>query len=279
MSDDVTVHGLLAEGRGRLANLHQGPLEAEVLLFHVLGVDRAWLYANGEKAVSADKRDRYVELIERRTMGEPIAYLTGVREFWSLPIEVTPDVLIPRPETELLVETALDLLPTEKPCRVADLGTGSGAVALAIASERPLWEVHATELSLAALTVARKNAESLLPGRVQFHEGSWLDPLQGRFDLLVSNPPYVAEGDRHLDNGDCRFEPRLALTPGSDGLHAIRRISSDAVKYLKSGGCLAFEHGFDQGTEARAVLDGLRYADVETRRDLENRERVTLGYR
>lgn len=279
MSDDVTVRGLLTEGRGRLANLPQGLLEAEVLLFHVLGVDRAWLYANSEKVVSGDKQDYYAELIGRRGKGEPIAYLTGVREFWSLPFEVTPDVLIPRPETELLVETALDLLPAEKPCRVADLGTGSGAVALAIASERPLWEMHATELSPAALEVAQKNAESLLPGRVQFHEGSWLDPLHGRFDLLVSNPPYVVEGDRHLESGDCRFEPRLALTPGSDGLHAIRRISCDAVKYLKSGGCLAFEHGFDQGAEVRAVLGELAYANVETRRDLENRERITLGYR
>jgi release factor glutamine methyltransferase len=209
--------------------------------------------------------------------GEPIAYLTGVREFWSLPLQVTPDVLIPRPETELLVEIALEFIPRDASWRVADLGTGSGAVALAIAHERPSCEIHATDCSEAALRVARLNVGTLAPGRVQLHQGSWLDPLTGSFRVVVSNPPYVAEDDPHLAAGDCRFEPREALTPGPDGLAAIRRLAHEALPRLEPGGLLAFEHGYDQGSAARVILDELGYRHIETRPDLEGRERVTTG--
>ena len=256
-----------------------GGLEAEVLLAHVMKKNRAWLYANPDAIVGARATERFNGLLERRAAGEPVAYLAGEREFWSLPLSVTPDVLIPRPETELLVETALRLLPRGSTRRVADLGTGSGAIAIALATERLDCEIHATEISPAALAVARENAERLVPGRIAFHEGSWLEPLKGCFDVVVSNPPYVDGNDPHLDTGDCTFEPRSALCPGPDGLSDIRRIAGDALDYLSPGGWLAFEHGFDQGPDTRSLLGGLGYVQIETVFDLEGRERVTLGAR
>jgi len=271
------VGSLLASARIRLGHDALAALEADLLLAHVLDVDRAWLFANRESEVSPEARNAFQELLRRRADGEPIAYLTGLREFWSMPLQVTPDVLIPRPETELLVEVVLEFIPPEAAWRVADLGTGSGAVALAIARERPLCEVHATEYSVAALEIAERNVQALAPGRVHLHQGSWLEPLDGRFQVLVSNPPYVADGDPHLNAGDCRFEPRAALTPGPDGMAAIRRIADDALTSLEPGGLLAFEHGYDQGSAARAVLRELGYEEIDTRRDLEGRERVTGG--
>ena len=273
----MTVSEALAQARRQLAGHCAGALEADLLLRHVLGVGRAWLYANGDRQLDDDAEQRYRDLVTRRHEGEPIAYITGVREFWSLPLRVTPDVLIPRPDTELLVEVALSFLPGNAPRRIADLGTGSGAVALAIAWERPDCEVHATEISPAALEVARSNGENLLPGRVVFHEGSWFDPLEGRFDLVVSNPPYIDSGDPHLEEGDVRHEPRSALTPGGDGLSAIREIAENAQEYLLPGGRLTFEHGFDQGAAARGILQELEYVEIETHQDLEKRDRVTTG--
>jgi len=276
-TQSVTVGSLLASARIRLGHDALAALEADLLLAHVLDVDRAWLFANRESEVSPEARNAFQELLGRRSSGEPIAYLTGVREFWSLPLQVTSDVLIPRPETELLVEVALEFIPREAAWRVADLGTGSGAVALAIACERPLCEVHATEYSSAALDVAERNVQALAPGRVHLHQGSWLEPLDGRFQVLVSNPPYVADDDPHLNAGDCRFEPRAALTPGPDGMTAIRRIADDALTSLEPGGLLAFEHGYDQGAAARGLLRDFGYSEVTTRIDLEGRERVTAG--
>ena len=268
---------LLTEAQRDLGAGSSARLEAAVLLAHVLRVDRAWLFANDDREAATGDCRRYRELVERRINGEPIAYLTGIREFWSLPLQVTPDVLIPRPETELLVEIALELIPPDASWRVADLGTGSGAVALAIACERPGCEVHATDCSAAALRVARRNVAAIAPGRVQLHRGSWLDPLSGSFHVVVSNPPYVAEDDPHLATGDCRFEPRGALTPGRDGLAAIRRLARETLPRLDPDGLLAFEHGYDQGAAARALLGELGYRLVDTRLDLEGRERVTLG--
>jgi len=273
------VRSLLAEARSRLG---QGPavvLEAEILLTHLLGVDRSWLFANSDQAVPPAEASGYRDLVERRARGEPVAYLTGSREFWSLPLRVTPDVLIPRPETELLVETALEFVPPAAAWRIADLGTGSGAVAIAIALERPACEVHATESSAAALAVAALNVDALAPGRVALHLGSWLEPLDGRFHVIVSNPPYVGESDRHLGEGDCRYEPRTALTPGADSMSAIRQIAAAALGRLEPGGWLAFEHGFDQGDTSRTLLQSLGYLEVTTRKDLEGRERVTAGRR
>ena len=266
-------------GREQLVGQTASALEAEVLLAHALDVNRAWLYANGETIAGESQQARYLELVERRRKGEPIAYLTGIREFWSLPLRVNPHVLIPRPETELLVETVLDFVSPTAALRIADLGTGSGAVALAIASERPACEVHATDLSPQALAVARENGEKLLPGRVHFHLGSWLEPLSGTFHAIISNPPYVAADDPHLDQGDCRYEPRLALTPGHAALSAIEQIAADARSALEPGGMLAFEHGFDQAEEVRQILRELEYTTIESYTDLENRERVTCGMR
>lgn len=273
----MTVSEALAEARRQLAGHAAGALEADLLLRHALGVDRVWLYANGDRQLEDDAEQSFRDLVARRKKGEPIAYITGTREFWSLPLQVTPDVLIPRPDTELLVEVALSFIPENGPCRIADLGTGSGAVALAVASERPGCEVHASEISPAALKIARSNGESLLPGRVSFHLGSWFEPLQGRFDLVVSNPPYIDGDDRHLDEGDVRHEPRSALTPGSDGLSDIREIAQCAQEYLRPGGRLAFEHGFNQGAAARGILMGLGYKEIETYQDLEKHDRVTSG--
>jgi release factor glutamine methyltransferase len=273
----MTVKELLVKGRSQLMAQAAGSLEAELLLCHVLGVSRAWLYANADVAPEPEQSTGYVTLLRRRKAGEPIAYLTGTREFWSLPLRVTPDVLIPRPETELLVETALAHIPRDARWRVADLGTGSGAVAIAIAVERPLCEVHATELSTAALEVARENSNSLASDRVQFHAGSWCTPLEGRFQLIVSNPPYVAASDHHMQRGDCRFEPVAALTPGHDALSSIRQIATEALEYLEPGGLLAFEHGFDQGSDSRKILEEKGYRSVATIKDLEGRNRVTSG--
>ena len=215
--------------------------------------------------------------MKRRQQGEPIAYLTGQREFWSLPLKVTPDVLIPRPETELLVEAALVRIPADAQWRIVDLGTGSGVIAIVIARMRKRCEVHATEISAAALAVAMENAEAIVPGRIQFHRGSWLSPLRGLFQFIVSNPPYVEMGDPHLQQGDVRYEPVTALSPGRDGLAAIRQIVADSLPLLNNHGWLAIEHGFEQGKKVRKIMQELGYSGVETLKDLAGLERVTLG--
>jgi len=273
----MNVRELLSWGRRRLKSQPAGQLEAEILVCNALGVSRAWLYANPEAMLEPAKLKAGKDLIERRVSGEPVAYLTGEREFWSMSLKITPDVLIPRPETESLVEAVLEMIPSSAAWRIADLGTGSGAIALALAVERPGCEVHATEYSQAALQLARQNAKTIAPGKVQFHRGSWLSPLQGTFDVLVSNPPYVAANDPHLQQGDCRFEPADALTPGRDALAAIRHIADQSRHYLQPGGLLALEHGYDQGEVVRQLLAELGYSSVSTRKDLENRDRGTLG--
>lgn len=273
----MRVSELLAESRLQLAGNTAGNLEADLLMRHVIGVDRAWLYANGDREVDDSSVRHFRDLVARRKSGEPIAYVTGVREFWSLPLRITPAVLIPRPDTERLVEVALQLISTQQPARVADLGTGSGAVALAIASERPACEVHATEIDPAALAIARSNGDALFPGRVAFHQGSWLEPLDGQFDMIVSNPPYIDGQDDHLELGDLRFEPVSALSPGPDGMSAIREIARESLAFLKDRGFLVFEHGFDQGAAARDFLKQLGYGEINTYQDLEKRDRVTCG--
>jgi len=273
----MNVRELLARGSIRLADQPAGRLETEILLSAVLGAGRSWLYANPEHVPKENQASRFLDLVERRRSGEPVAYLTGFREFWSMPLKVTSGVLIPRPETELLVETVLAVIPPDAAWRVVDVGTGSGAIAVAIARERPLCEVHATDISEAALNVARENARTHVPGRIMFHHGSWLQPLKGKFRVIVSNPPYIAPGDPHLLQGDCRFEPPTALTAGNDGMEALQHIAREALDYLETGARLVFEHGFDQGSNVRALLAKLGYQDVETQKDLENRERVSSG--
>src|SRR5690606_29533287 len=221
---------------------------------------------------------RFEALVARRAAGEPVAYLVGTRGFWRLELAVTPDTLVPRPETELLVELALARIDPRAAARVADLGTGSGAIALAIAGERPRARVVATDASAAALEVARANAAALGLGNVEFRHGDWWAPLAGeRFALVASNPPYIADGDAHLAQGDLRFEPRAALASGADGLDAIRAIVAGAPAHLRDGGWLLVEHGWEQGAAVRALFEAAGFDEVATERDLEQRDRVTLG--
>ena len=252
--------------------------DAEALLLHVLGQPRSWLFAHADDTLDMDVRTAFEALVARRAAGEPVAYLTGRRGFWTLELEVTPATLIPRPETELLVELALERLPRDAVCRVADLGTGSGAIALALASERPQAQVIATDASAEALAVARRNARRLGIGNVQFAQGDWLTPLADeRFALIVSNPPYIEAADPHLAQGDLRHEPAAALASGVDGLDAIRRIVAGAPAHLGAGGWLLLEHGWNQGDAVRALLREAGYAAVFTAQDLEARDRVSAG--
>jgi release factor glutamine methyltransferase len=271
------VRDLLASASRRLGGA-DARLDAELLLAHALGVSRARLYAWPEEEPDTVQRAAFERLVEAREQGEPIAYLTGRREFWSLELRVTPHVLIPRHETELLVELALERIPRDRAFRIADLGTGSGAIALALARERPLARVTATDASATALDVARGNAERLGVGNVGFAAGDWYAALgDARFDLIVSNPPYVAADDAHLAQGDLRFEPASALASGADGLDAIRHIVAGAPAHLVDGGALLLEHGFDQSVRVRALLDAAGFVDVRSVRDAAGHERVTLG--
>lgn len=252
-------------------------LEAEILLADALETPRSFLYAHPEMDVPPARAQAFRALLARRGRGEPVAYLTGVREFWSLRFRVTPDVLIPRPETELLVEAALEKLPEDAPGRVADIGTGSGAIACAMAHERREADIIGTDASIDAVELARRNATELGLTNARFARGDWCAPLEGRFDAIVSNPPYIPEDDPHLTTGDCRFEPRAALTPGPDGLAAFRAIARGAVDLLAPGGWLLFEHGWDQGDAVRGILHEHGLTAVETRADIAGHDRVTLG--
>lgn len=252
-------------------------LEAQVLAAHSLGVNRAWLIAHGDEPLPPAAAQALSARLARRLAGEPVAYILGRREFHGREFRVTPDVLIPRPETELLVEAALARLPEDRPACVLDLGTGSGCVAISLALERPGCAVTAVDLSPAALAVARDNA-ARLGARVEFAAGDLFLPLQGRrFDLIVGNPPYVAVHDPHLTRGDLRSEPRLALASGADGLDAIRAIAAAAPRHLRPGGHLLLEHGWDQPGAVRALLRAAGLAEVATLRDLAGLPRVSLG--
>lgn len=275
-----TGSGTTLDAALRDASRRIGATDAEWLLLHVVGKTRAWLFAHRGDALDATRRAAFDALVARREAGEPVAYLTGRRGFWSLDLDVAPAVLIPRPETELLVELALQRIAHDRMLRVADLGTGSGAIALAIASERPLASVAAVDASADALAIARGNAQRLGLENVSFREGNWWRPLAGeRFDLVASNPPYIAQGDPHLSEGDLRFEPAMALSSGADGLDAIREIVAGAPTHLVDGGWLLLEHGWEQGEEVRALLRKGGFVDVSTHRDLEDRERVTMASR
>lgn len=254
------------------------PADAALLLAHALRRPQAWLYAHATEPVAAAAAAEFEALVARRAAGEPVAYLIGHRGFWTLDLAVTPDTLIPRPETELLVEQALLRIPPGSPACVADLGTGSGAIALAVASERPLARVVATDVSRQALAAAAANADTHGIGNVEFRHGDWWSPLAGeRFELIASNPPYIADADPHLLQGDLRFEPRRALASGRDGLDAIDAIVGGAPAHLVPGGWLLFEHGHTQGEAVRRRLLHAGFAAVATECDLEGRERVTAG--
>lgn len=253
-------------------------LEAEILLAFTLNKQRSFLYTWPEERLEPQQIEQFNTLVGRRYHGEPVAYITGIREFWGLPLTVTADTLIPRPETERLVEIALQHIPENQACHVADLGTGSGAIALAIASERSNASVEATDASNAALVVAKKNQAKLEINNVSFHQGRWFEPLASKkFDFIVSNPPYVADQDPHLQQGDLRFEPSTALSSGPDGLEDIRVIIDSARAHLSDGGCLLLEHGFDQAKAVIDLFENSGYSDVQCFRDYGARERASIG--
>lgn len=267
----------LMAAQSQLATVSDSPrLDAELLLGHVTGFSRGQMLLRLREPLSAADHAAFERLVGRRARSEPVAYLTGEKGFWTLTLKVTPAVLVPRPDTELLVEWALELLKPQPHARVADLGTGSGAIALALASEMPQLGIIATDLSPEALSVARDNALTHQLHHVQFLNGSWFEPLRGqRFDLLVSNPPYIARGDAHLEA--LQHEPLTALTDGADGLQAIREIVADAPAHLSPNGWLLIEHGYDQGAAVRSLFKTHGYADIQTRRDLGGHERATAG--
>ncbi len=255
-------------------------LDAELLLAATLGRSRTWLHTWPEHPLSNEEQQKFSQLLQRRAAGEPVAHLLGRQEFWSLELKTTPDTLIPRPETELLVEQALLQIPADQPWRIADLGTGSGAIAIAIASERPLCEVVATDRSPAALAIARENCSNLKTTNLEFLEGSWFDPLDGEsFQMILSNPPYIALNDPHLERGDLRHEPRSALTSGDEGLDDITTLAAHAGSHLLPGGILMVEHGYNQGKQVRSLFRQNHFSGVETRRDLAGVERITHGTR
>ena len=285
----ATADGLLAEARRTLAAVDSPPLDspgldASVLLANVLGLPRTALLARPERPVGAAARGRFARLVERRAAGEPLAWLTGRREFWSLDFEVGRSTLVPRPETERLVEAVLAAAEAMRGdggrLLVADLGTGCGAVAIAVAREAVGAEVVATDIEPEALAVARRNVSRLAPGRVALRLGSWCEPLEaGAWSVIASNPPYLRADDPHLQGDGVRREPRRALVGGSDGLEAIRAIGGGAGRCLRPGGRLLVEHGADQGEAVRRVLRAAGFEPLRTFRDLAGRERVTEGTR
>ena len=252
-------------------------LDAELLLAAVLGKPRSYLRTWPEHEPGAEQLAAFAALLERRRMGEPVAYILGHQGFWSLDLEVAPHTLIPRPDTELLVETALQLAPAT-PQRVLDLGTGSGAIALALASERRGWQVTGVDRIAEAVALAERNRQRLKLGNAEFRQSSWFDGLAGeRFGLILSNPPYIAADDRHLGEGDVRFEPLSALVAGVDGLDDIRQIIAQAPRHLQAGGWLLLEHGYDQAEAVRELLAAAGFTAVDSRRDLGGHQRISLG--
>lgn len=256
-------------------------LEAEILLSSLLDKPRTYLVAWPEMQLSPEQAESFNSMIERRSRHEPIAYITGSREFWSLNLEVTPDTLIPRPETETLVEIALEHIPRKEPMTIADLGTGSGAIAAAIASERPLCSILATDFSPKTLRVAERNFHRLGLNNIHTSVGEWCHalPPEKQFDIIISNPPYVAEGDGHLAHDGLPWEPQRALRSGDDGLDDISRIIADTPKHILPGGRLLLEHGFDQGDRVRSLLEQAGFSAIQTSQDLSGRDRVTTACR
>lgn len=271
----ATIESLLSH-----AELPDSPtprLDAELLLAHVLGKSRSYLHTWPERELETEQLERYLAAIVRRQAGEPVAYILGQQGFWSLELEVASHTLIPRPDTELLVETVLALLPAT-PAALLDLGTGTGAIALALASERPAWRLTGVDRVAEAVALAERNRARLSLNNAKFIESHWFSALAGqRYQLIVSNPPYIAADDRHLAEGDVRFEPSSALVAGADGLDDIRLIIQQAPNYLEAGGWLLLEHGFDQAAAVRELLSARGFSAVESRRDLGGHERISLG--
>lgn len=264
----------------RNAQLPDSPtarLDAELLLAAALGKSRSFLHTWPERIVSSEAAETFAGYLARRRAGEPVAYILGQQGFWKLDLEVAPHTLIPRPDTELLVEVALEQVPGTL-ARVLDLGTGTGAIALALASERPAWQVLAVDRVAEAVALAERNRQRLGLGNVQVRSSHWYDAVAGeRFDLIVSNPPYIRAADPHLAAGDVRFEPSSALVAGEDGLDDLRLIVAQAPAHLQPGGWLLLEHGYDQAPAVRQLLVASGFSEVASRIDLGGHERISLG--
>lgn len=273
----TTVAEVLQGGARALQSHSDSPrLDAELLLGKILGLSRSGLIAHGNEILGVDSERNYAGLIDKRLHGEPVAYLTGSREFWSLPLKVTPAVLVPRPETEVLVDLALQRLPPDRASSVLDLGTGSGAIALAIASERPRARVTGVDISPQALDVARQNSRDLGLARIDWRLGSWFSPVAAeRFDIIVANPPYVAAADPALKA--LAAEPAIALSVGPTGLEALQEIAGAAAAHLHTQGWLIMEHGSDQAQAVAQMLERHGFTHVCSHLDLSGRPRVTLG--
>lgn len=283
-SSNLSIAELVAAGIGQLANCSDSAkLDAQVLLSFVLDKPTSYLLAWPEKSVSAEIVERFIELVERRLQGEPIAYIVGEREFWSLPLKVSPATLIPRPDTEILVELVLDHYSVKSSAhsnlRCLDLGTGTGAIALALASEQPNWQVEAIDFNPDAVLLAQTNAKNLAIGNVDIYQSDWFSAVNPAkvFDVIVSNPPYIDQDDPHLSQGDVVFEPSSALVAADNGLADIRHIATQAKSYLVAGGRLYIEHGYQQGRAVRDILLELGYHDVVTAKDYGGNDRISYG--
>ena len=277
MDDAGCVAGLLRRGRERLHASDSAALDAQMLLCHCLQKNRSYLMAWPEATVEPAVAEQYWQLITRRENGEPVAYLTGQRDFWTLTLQCKNSTLIPRPETEMLVDVALTLCDAPQ-ARVLDLGTGTGAIALALASERPRWHIQACDLVPEAVALAEQNRSANRLHNVVINQSNWFEQINSSdFNLIVSNPPYIDEQDHHLKEGDVRFEPHSALVADNHGMAAIEHITTEAKNYLCSDGWLLFEHGYDQAERARQLLKLLGYRNVQSWRDLAGIERVTGG--
>ena len=275
----LIISQALKDAEHLLAETNDTPaIDARVLMEHVTGLSHADIIAKAGQTLTESQRSLFDELVNLRLTGTPIAYIVGHREFWSMDFLLTPDTLIPRPETETLVEQALLHIPEATEVTVADLGTGSGAIALAIGYERPHAKVIATDASRLALETARVNEERLGLGNIELRLGSWLQPIEDcSCDVIVSNPPYVREDDPHLEQGDVRYEPTAALVSGEDGLDAIREITENAPAHLKPGGWLLLEHGFDQAEDVKLLMETAGFCEIKTIGDLAGQDRVTEG--
>lgn len=272
----TSIQQLLIEGRDQLGG-DSAALDAELLLSKVLDKNRTWLYTWSDKEVPTEEHEAYRALLLQREQGTPVAYLLGYREFWSLGLLVSPETLIPRPETELLVETALELLP-ESVQRIVDLGCGTGAIALALASERETWQILASDRIAGAATLAEKNRRRLNLNNVTVIQGDWAEALATQcWDMVISNPPYIDQDDHHLQQGDVRFEPLSALVAERKGLADIEKIACQSRSVLVSGGYLLLEHGYQQKAAVHAILLEQGYADVRSLKDLAGLDRLTLG--
>ncbi|HAT8179993.1 TPA: peptide chain release factor N(5)-glutamine methyltransferase [Legionella pneumophila] len=277
----IDIRSLLEQALQQLKVKNQETkLEAELLLCHVLNKNRAYLFAHPDALVSRVQMKTYLQMIKRRAEGLPIAYITEQREFWSLSLKVTPNVLIPRHETERLVELALELIPDKENISVLDLGTGSGAIALALAKERPQWRIDACDFSKEALELANYNAKMLGLNNINFYHSNWFNNLpQKQYHAIVSNPPYIAENDPHLKQGDVRFEPASALVSSQDGLADLQYIIKHSYEYLLPDGLLLVEHGFEQKNKISTILKQLGYKNIHCWQDLQGHDRVSRGQR